>query len=752
MTCLNSGDLATSVPAYSFLRSKARRVAVLLLLMSGWAANGLGQQPTSQHPPSPVITGITFQMDTLIVKAPGSDNWTITWCDDGHQYTAWGDGGGFGGTNENGRVSMGFGRVEGTKNSYASANNGAGGFNVNGGLASENPHTLPKGKSLGVLCIDLSAHGGQPGTIYLARNGTGSTAGAFQKTEIHKSLDHGATWEFTGVVWSFSGTGGFYSPTILQFGKDYAGARDNYVYIYANENKSDDWDVQFPGEISLLRVPKDEVENQTSYEFFAGLDGNGDPTWVSDIDGRQPAFRDDVNGTMRTSVSYNAPLERYLLITQQVDRHKADDYHMGIYDAPEPWGPWTTVFFGNPNTDISPSLNTGNKTVFWNLSNKWLSADGKEFVLVYTGDGSDSWGTVEGVFTVAGSSDTTAPSVPQDLVAAPVSETRIDLDWTASTDTESGINHYRIYRDGAFAGQSTATSYADIGLTASTGYSYEVSAVNGAGLESSPSAASGATTLADTTAPGVASVSAVGDPNQVVVTFTEPVEAASATNIANYAVDNGVVISGASLAQDLVTVALQTSAHIEGVVYTLTVSNVKDRASDPNPIVPGTQVTYTLAAALTVSNLTVASGEPYEVVEGINTGDLCYIDRTFTYSNVPGPLVGSAYIKTANDDKSSQGDSFLTFSVNQDVKIYVAHDDRYELKPLWLDDFVNTGEDLETNQTHSLFVKDFPAGTVVLGGNVHPSEAEGNNMYTVIIVAESAQTVAPPTPTGLQVH
>ena len=60
-------------------------------------------------------------------------------------------------------------------------------------------------------------------------------------------------------------------------------------------------------------------------------------------------------------------------------------------------------------------------------------------------------------------------------------------------------------------------------------------------------------------------VSAAG-PNQVVVTFTEPVEAASATNIANYAVDNGVVISGASLAQDLVTVVLQASAHVEGVV------------------------------------------------------------------------------------------------------------------------------------------------------------------------------------------
>ena len=31
--------------------------------------------------------------------APGSDNFQLTWADDGHQYGIWGDGGGFAGTN-----------------------------------------------------------------------------------------------------------------------------------------------------------------------------------------------------------------------------------------------------------------------------------------------------------------------------------------------------------------------------------------------------------------------------------------------------------------------------------------------------------------------------------------------------------------------------------------------------------------------------------------------------------------------------
>jgi len=40
------------------------------------------------------------------------------------------------------------------------------------------------------------------------------------------------------------------------------------------------------------------------------------------------------------------------------------------------------------------------KTVYWNISGKWLSADVKRFILIYTGPGSYQWGTVEGAFTI----------------------------------------------------------------------------------------------------------------------------------------------------------------------------------------------------------------------------------------------------------------------------------------------------------------------------------------------------------------
>jgi hypothetical protein len=90
--------------------------------------------------------------------------------------------------------------------------------------------------------------------------------------------------------------------------------------------------------------------------------------------------------------------------------------------------------------------------------------------------------------------DDTPPSVPQALTATTVSETQIDLAWQPSSDAESGVTHYRVYRDGAAVGDTSSTTYEDTGLSAGTTYSYEVSAFNGAGLESGRSEAATATT------------------------------------------------------------------------------------------------------------------------------------------------------------------------------------------------------------------------------------------------------------------
>ena len=103
-------------------------------------------------------------------------------------------------------------------------------------------------------------------------------------------------------------------------------------------------------------------------------------------------------------------------------------------------------------------------------------------------------------------SDTTAPSVPTNLQASVVSTSQINLSWTASTDN-TAVTGYNIYRNGTKIATATSTSYSNTGLTASTTYSYTVSAYDAAGNTSAQTTAVSATTsttpVSDTTTPSV---------------------------------------------------------------------------------------------------------------------------------------------------------------------------------------------------------------------------------------------------------
>jgi fibronectin type 3 domain-containing protein len=482
-----------------------------------------------------------------------------------------------------------------------------------------------------------------------------------------------------------------------------------------------------------------------------GLDGNGNPLWTSDITQKIPVFSDPNGGVLIPSANFNSGINRYLLVVTHTSGQPGGWIKniggLGIFDAPEPWGPWTTVEY----TDNW----MGSTTLFFaNFPTKWISPDGKSLYLVYTGFGGvaqDAYQHMKGTLTLSGTTpDTTEPTSPQGLNATAQSETQINLTWQAASDPESGISKYIIYRDSLNIGQSTTTAFSDTGLNEGTTYSYEVSAVNGTGLESAKSTFVSATTIADTTLPTITSVNANGNPSQVIVTFSEPVEQAGAENIINYNIDNGITVSGALLGADLKTVTLSTSPHNDGVSYTLTVNNIKDRASTPNVIAANAQATYIFVAQLVISNLTVASGLNYEVVkDGLQTGAVVYIDRSYTCSSVPALVQGATYIKTANNDKGSSGTSFLTFGVNQDVIVYVAHDDRISTKPSWISSFSDTGDNLvTTDTTFSIFVKDHAAGTITLGGN----DGSRSSMYMLVIVGQGnsiTDIIPPSSPKGL---
>ena len=96
--------------------------------------------------------------------------------------------------------------------------------------------------------------------------------------------------------------------------------------------------------------------------------------------------------------------------------------------------------------------------------------------------------------------DATPPTAPAGLVTTE-NGVAVDLGWSAAADAESGVAAYRVYRDDGAGGAkallaevaATQTAYSDAAVAVGSLYSYEVTAVNGHGLEGPASAeASGA--------------------------------------------------------------------------------------------------------------------------------------------------------------------------------------------------------------------------------------------------------------------
>ena len=98
--------------------------------------------------------------------------------------------------------------------------------------------------------------------------------------------------------------------------------------------------------------------------------------------------------------------------------------------------------------------------------------------------------------TIPLNADVTAPTQVTGVLGT-ATQNSITLSWQASTDLDSGVSRYRIYRDGSATplAEVTGLGYTDTGLTISTMYSYEITAVDGAGNESSRSVAITVSTL-----------------------------------------------------------------------------------------------------------------------------------------------------------------------------------------------------------------------------------------------------------------
>jgi hypothetical protein len=361
----------------------------------------------SAYCPSTVISGMTWNWSGGTNQQDGSDLWPTTWGNDNNIYLFFGDGGGFYGSNTAGRASFGIAELTGTTPGLTTTD----ASNVYGGYNTAHASTI-NGKSNSIISIGSNYYA--LGGIWQPTDpGTNHTSGGPNHYEIIYSEGNPYTWVSNYSNWFFcfdnppgedqsrnTNPLGFCPTSFVQFGKGNAGAIDNYVYLLGATNENFIGNGGSCACTYLGRVLNDDadIRNVNSYQVLTSFDASGNPVWTKwtpNVTNMHAIFVD--NGPRPITLSkvvYNPVLKRFIASAQGGFVNQA-----AFYDAPNPWGPWTTIAYYNSNTDNTGGWGNLGTTAFTggtgdslgiNFINKWTSSNGLTMWATFSSDNAAS--------------------------------------------------------------------------------------------------------------------------------------------------------------------------------------------------------------------------------------------------------------------------------------------------------------------------------------------------------------------------
>src|SRR5207249_811413 len=227
-----------------------------------------GNASTQPQPTSGYVTISSIDPTVLSIgDTKAGDNWANTWADDDQLYTYISDGTGFGSATG---MSMSPAKVAGSP-----ASSDLSGQNISTNAIGKGTGGGSSGKKVSGL-ISVSDPTSPIGYVLYAwvrnitRNGGAS---------LMYFYDHAATW-----TWAWGNPSTTSSaiipelgyPTWMQAGKNDAAARDTYLYFYSQDTPTA---YQVADSVIMGRVAKTLAKMKSAYQYFAGLDGKGNPRW-----------------------------------------------------------------------------------------------------------------------------------------------------------------------------------------------------------------------------------------------------------------------------------------------------------------------------------------------------------------------------------------------------------------------------------------------------------------------------------------
>jgi len=137
-----------------------------------------------------------------------------------------------------------------------------------------------------------------------------------------------------------------------------------------------------------------------------------------------------------------------------------------------------------------------------------------------------------------------------------------------------------------------------------------------------------------------------------------------------------------------------------------------------------------------VGRLSTKSRDAYRIHPGgLRIGAAAYSDRNYRFSTVPDQLVGLDLVQTANNDDGSRGNDWLSVDARLPVRVFVGNDMR-QTPPKWLSEKFRRTEHvvaIDEGARFQLFVREYSAGPVALGGNTDDGKPGGKGNYIVAV-------------------
>jgi hypothetical protein len=354
-----------------------------LLALAALVTGGLFVGEASAASPygsSSILGSISWDQSSKVRYAHGSDIWDSMWASDGLIYGAWGDGNGFASAS---KKQIGVSSLTG---SPPSALTGADVYLGSNPAATCVTASTVGGKPHGVVALPISV-------MYMFHTSQDHCA----STWLAKSTNNGTSWTSQVGTLSWPDANNLQWNNILQTGQAQAGAlvpdsgTTPYLYLYGSKTTE-----AGSGKNYLARVPdspSNAIETMSNWSYYTGTDASGNPTWASSSASAVPVWTDPDHAESMI-VSFDKAIGRYIAYND----HGTDCTgvpcmrQLGLFDAPSPWGPWTTFDYEEnfDNTGCVMNCLGDHVSVGWSLMQKWMSSDGLTIWPEYS---SVDWGT-----------------------------------------------------------------------------------------------------------------------------------------------------------------------------------------------------------------------------------------------------------------------------------------------------------------------------------------------------------------------